>query len=293
MAQIQPAEIEDMGFWRWIDPMRLLRLRRRHLPVLLSGLLGLVPIVSQVIARGGLFSLPDAEVYRVSLWIQALVILLLLWMLPRGYARPIAPIEAEQRTVHVFLGYWRWVWISWFALYALFLAAEYGAANVPAATFAVLVHLANNLQTCFVVVCYWALVTPSVSQIPKGQGHVGLPPIVGLVILLALLEALLGDQENARVFAWLSGIGAGLAFAMFVARLESVSLGAPRGVIIALYCYAMLQPGVVLLDEPAWQVWIINLALALKVLFFAVIAWAVSSGRLLFYVRAMQGLHTS
>jgi hypothetical protein len=96
------------------------------------------------------------------------------------------------------------------------------------------------------------------------------------------------------VFQLMSGLFVGVALALLVGRFESKYIDAPRFVLVLLYMYALIQLMYVEFSSPQYkhaQDVFTGIALPLKLLLFAFVAWLYEKGRLLFYLEHVKKLH--
>lgn len=243
--------------------------------------------------------------FPATLILQVFVILIIVGLIsrPRPYQGcPRANIAATQ-----FHNCWKTTWILWLFLF-IALAVEAGleaqnpegilVTGVGGQLFSAALNTLNNSVSLAIFMCYVVLADRTVvghgddaheTELPW---HLG----IGIVAVLAALEAAIvftpwGDF--LPLFGWLSGFGAGLATAVVVGRLDSKYFGIPHTVIIFLYLYAVIQPGWAQFESSpnnAVPLALLNLALALKVLFFMVIKWSIDTGRFHYYADRMGSL---
>jgi len=251
-------------------------------------------------------------------FIQALMILVAL-----GYdfylsdSRISKPVDPENQRAFIatqqFRRSWRLLLISWCSLYfALLLSLRF----VPAGTnpawesqaLQVLNTSLNNASIFALVLCYIVLNRPTIVAV-AGREVEDLPFKRGLIFVgaLGLLEAILvalfesrgrADYAGAVLFGAdvLSGVGGGIAMALFVSRLDSRLLstsGLLPIVPIILYFYAVIQPFYPLLNwtfpdraglPPHVDLWILQLAFMLKSVMYIYVTDRFRKGRFLFYM---------
>lgn len=260
-----------------------------------------------------------ANVTKQLGFIQALMILVAL-----GYdfylsdTRDSRRLQAENERAVIatqqFRRAWRLLLASWCCLYfALLLSLRF----VPAAgnnaswewqALQILNTALNNASIVALVLCYVVLNRPTVVAV-AGREVEALPFKRGLILVagLATLEAILvavfesrgrADYAAAVLFGAdvLSGVGGGIAMALFVSRLDSRLLsttGLLPIVPIILYFYAVIQPFYPLLN---WtfpdraglpqhvDLWILQLAFMLKSVMYIYVTDRFKKGRFLFYM---------
>jgi len=260
-----------------------------------------------------------SNVTRQLGFIQALMILVAL-----GYdfylsdSRISKPVDPENQRAFIatqqFRRSWRLLLISWCSLYfALLLSLRF----VPASgsnpswqwqALQVLNTSLNNASIFALVLCYVVLNRPTVVA-RSGREVEELPFKRGLILVGALgaLEAILvavfesrgrADYAGAVLFGAdvLSGVGGGIAMALFVSRLDSRLLstsGLLPIIPIILYFYAVIQPFYPLLNwtypdraglPPHVDLWILQLAFMLKSVMYIYVTDRFKKGRFLFYM---------
>lgn len=106
------------------------------------------------------------------------------------------------------------------------------------------------------------------------------------LVLFTVLEAACAKFSGGYliVFKWVSGIVAGLVFALFVGRLDSKPLDTPSWMLALLYLYAVIQPGYAAFDSLFGWLVLTNLALYLKCLLFLHVSRRLESGAMLYYM---------
>jgi hypothetical protein len=253
-------------------------------------------------------------------FIQALMILVAL-----GYDFYLSDVR-DSRRVHAkngrafiatqqFRRAWRLLLASWCCLYfALLLSLRFvpaGGNNNPAWQWQALQVLntsLNNASIFALVLCYAVLNRPTVVAV-AGREVEALPFKRGLILVggLSVLEAILvalfesrgrADYAGAVLFGVdvLSGVGGGIAMALFVSRLDSRLLSTSRLLPIVpliLYFYAVIQPFYPLLNwtfpdraglPPHVDLWIMQLAFMLKSVMYIYVTDRFRKGRFLFYM---------
>jgi len=260
-----------------------------------------------------------ANVTKQLGFIQALMILVAL-----GYdfylsdSRDSTHVDTENQRAFIaaqqFRRSWRPLLASWCSLYfALLLSLRFApvGGNNPSWQWQALQILntsLNNASIFALVLCYVVLNRPTVVAV-AGREVEDLSFKRGLIIVggLGLLEALLvalfesrgnADYAGAVLFGAdvLSGVGGGIAMALFVSRLDSRLLstsGLLPIIPIILYFYAVIQPFYPLLN---WtfpdraglpqhvDLWIMQLAFMLKSVMYIYVTDRFKKGRFLFYM---------
>jgi DNA-binding winged helix-turn-helix (wHTH) protein len=212
--------------------------------------------------------------------------------------------DASERSIK----YWRFILFTWVLLYIALAFQVHHAIEPPPGNagmdfpvwkaFSIASDLVNNVNTLLIILCYDVLHRPI--EIRKGKPTIGDSRLyIGLAFIAVFLAleifSVIGsssDNLKAVLTAWSlgSGIVGGIAVALFVGRLQSMFLGPPRLLIIALYSYIAIQPLYVHFGghqndtEIRNAVILINAALILKCLLYFYLASLFKSGRLQFYL---------
>jgi len=270
------------------------------------------------------FSLPAAsagvtQVQGIATWpwllpsllaTQLLIIGVLLFLTPEPLEDPNKSPRASA-AVRQFARAWKYVWFFWFLEFLVLTGREFAhvllrlgtipASSLPPFVFDVLapvtLNLANNLPTIALVMCYIVASERTVDHIAGEVRERDLPWHLALIILITLtvLDILVHTNQYwpqlpvatgaPAAFGWVSGLSACLATALLVGRLDSKLINLPTWVIVVLYGYAAIQPGWPTFDQSvAARALLLNVALAMKFLFFLLIYWLYSSGVFLFYI---------
>lgn len=208
---------------------------------------------------------------------------------------------------------WRLLLGSWCLLYVTLLLSQgltSSAGNTTSLWQAlqIITTLLNNGSALMFVLCYLVLNRPTVMRV-AGRDIDDLPLGRGLILVAALgvLEAALvisfqmaGHPDYAAEVLFgadlLSGIGGGIAMALFISRLDSRLLSTSRLlpiIPIVLYFYVVIQPFYPLLNwtfpfgHPApehFDLWIMQLAFVLKSVMYIYVTELFKSQRFLFYM---------
>jgi DNA-binding winged helix-turn-helix (wHTH) protein len=207
---------------------------------------------------------------------------------------------------------WRLLLGSWCLLYVTLLLSQgltsSGNTNSLWQALQIITTLLNNASALMFVLCYLVLNRPTVMRV-AGRDVDDLPLGRGLMLVAALgvLEAALvisfqmaGHPDYAAEVLFgadlLSGIGGGIAMALFISRLDSRLLSTSRLlpiIPIVLYFYVVIQPFYPLLNwtfpfgRPApehFDLWIMQLAFVLKSVMYIYVTELFKSQRFLFYM---------
>ena len=260
-----------------------------------------------------------ANVTKQLGFIQALMILVALaYDFYLSDARISKPVDPEHQRAAIaaqqFRRSWRLLLISWCSLYfALLLSLRFVPAveNSPSWEWQALQVLntsLNNASIFALVLCYIVLNRPTVVAV-AGREVEDLPFKLGLIFVgaLGVVEGMLvalfdsrGRPEYAAAVLFgadvLSGVGGGIAMALFVSRLDSRLLstsGLLPVIPIILYFYAVIQPFYPLLNwtfpdraglPPHVDLWIMQLAFMLKSVMYIYVTERFKKGRFLFYM---------
>jgi len=208
---------------------------------------------------------------------------------------------------------WRLVLVSWCLLYVMLLLSQ-GLTSTGGNTTSlwqalqVITTFLNNASALMFVLCYLVLNRPTVIRV-LGRDVDDLPLGQGLILVgaLGLLEAALvvcfrfaGHPDYAAMVLFgadlLSGIGGGIAMALFISRLDSRLLSTSRLlpiIPIVLYFYVVIQPFYPLLNwtfpfgRPVpehFDLWVMQLAFVLKSVMYIYVTELFKSRRFLFYM---------
>lgn len=208
---------------------------------------------------------------------------------------------------------WRLVLVSWCLLYVTLLLSQ-GLTSASGNTTSlwqalqVITTFLNNASALMFVLCYLVLNRPTVIRV-LGRDVDDLPLGRGLILVgaLGLLEAALvvcfqlaGHPDYAAMVLFgadlLSGIGGGIAMALFISRLDSRLLSTSRLlpiIPIVLYFYVVIQPFYPLLNwtfpfgRPVpehFDLWVMQLAFVLKSVMYIYVTELFKSQRFLFYM---------
>ncbi len=260
-----------------------------------------------------------SNVTRQLGFIQALMILVALgydfYLSDSRVSKPVAP-ENQRAFIATqqFRRSWRLLLISWCSLYfALLLSLRFVPApgNNPSWQWQALQVLntsLNNASIFALVLCYIVLNRPTVvaragREVENLSFKRGLIVVGALGIVEAILVAMFesrgrADYAGAVLFGAdvLSGVGGGIAMALFVSRLDSRLLstsGLLPIIPIILYFYAVIQPFYPLLNwtfpdraglPPHVDLWILQLAFMLKSVMYIYVTDRFKKRRFLFYM---------
>ena len=206
---------------------------------------------------------------------------------------------------------WRLLLVSWCLLYVTLLLSQGLTSGNPTSLWQALqvtTTFLNNASALMFVLCYLVLNRPTVVRV-AGRDVDDLPLGRGLVLVaaLGLIEAglvvsfrLAGHPDYAAMVLFgadlLSGIGGGIAMALFISRLDSRLLSTSRllpVVPVVLYFYVVIQPFYPLLNwtfpfgRPApehFDLWVMQLAFVLKSVMYIYVTELFKSQRFLFYM---------
>ena len=208
---------------------------------------------------------------------------------------------------------WRLLLASWCLLYVTLLFSQglTPAGSNPTSLWQalqVITTFLNNASALMFVLCYLVLNRPTVIRV-AGRDVDDLPLGRGLLLAggLGVLEAALvvsfqvsGHPDYAALVLFgadlLSGIGGGIAMALFISRLDSRLLSTSRllpVIPVVLYFYVVIQPFYPLLNwtfpfgRPApehFDLWIMQLAFVLKSVMYIYVTELFKSRRFLFYM---------
>ncbi len=211
--------------------------------------------------------------------------------------------------------FWRWLLASWCCLYLTLPLSQWFAPNsaVDATSWTwqvvqVMATFLNNASALMLVLGYLVLNRPTVIKVAdRDIEKVSLKPGLILIASVGLIEALLVtvcdrfgwapySADVLFAFDLISGIGGGIAMALFISRLDSRLLGT-KGLLpiipIVLYFYVVIQPFYPLINRTFpnrfglsqhFDLWIIQLAFMLKAVMYIYVTELFRSQRFLFYM---------
>lgn len=250
---------------------------------------------------------------------------------PVSFAEPTKEAEANaNEAAHQFWRSWRMVWAGWLLLYlGLVIQSAYNVEDVitRAATHTLNNISSVALILCYAVLARITVYGEKQGEARKStqenKHRIKLQRTeeflailwLGVALTEMLVVAAPSDHEHRRVwlgwFGLFSGCIGAVSMALLIGRLDSNLLGVPVLLIAALFLYSSIQPtfdefvvvgkgekGLVVnkgidLEQLREYIRTVLLLFALigKAVFFIVMEWLDSSGRLLFYmVKARQHL---
>lgn len=294
------------SLWRWLRNLR----RKAQVAFATLYLIPLATLLWTLLRTEAVqgFSL-SLEVLRVSLYgIQAVVVLILSFTVPRP--RPTRDELAALSIEHVdvkragesareFFSLWTTAWFCWGLLYAGFallgLHTMFNQGVKPPWFQEPLLNLLNNIQTLFLVLCFRELRFPThETKNPQFRA-------IALLLLIAAMESVLRFAPSpiadtwgktfGQVVGWSTGFAAGTAIALLVGRLESRFIDLHVLIAAVLYLYAAIQaPFIDFSQNKQLALVLTSLAFILKIVLYTVVAWLLSSKKLIFYLAQMQAL---
>lgn len=233
--------------------------------------------------------------YAVSIAyaLQSIVIVVLFFFTVR--LNPETNPEKDRRASDAmdrFHKLWDSLWMAWLFFYlALFLQSMLGAIGIsqPVWLWEPLLNSLNNLQTVFVLFCFFVLAEPTDE---KKAWEVGLALWV-MFIIYALFDVVFVTVAQSfpqmtevgnLLFRLLSGLGMGISLALLVSRFGGRYIDAPFRVLAVLYLYALIQVLYLLFRSDQYryiQEIVTALALPLRLVLFAFVSWLLIKGKML------------
>ncbi len=220
--------------------------------------------------------------------------------------RALLAVQQLRRSWRLLLGSWCLLYVT--LLLSQGLTSSGGNTTSLWQALQIITTLLNNASALMFVLCYLVLNRPTVMRV-AGRDIDDLPLGRGLILVAALgvLEAgliisfqMAGHPDYAAEVLFgadlLSGIGGGIAMALFISRLDSRLLSTSRLlpiIPIVLYFYVVIQPFYPLLNwtfpfgRPApehFDLWIMQLAFVLKSVMYIYVTELFKSQRFLFYM---------
>lgn len=298
-----PLSVPDR-FGRWLRSSW----RRLAIPPLTIGIPALLTFINNL---RPLQQWPWLKPTSVALHLLTIISLLMVFPHPlvdRSKSRR-ATVAAEQ-----FSHWWRLLWVFWMVEYVILLGREIykDVPHAPLDDWAAIIgatalNFGNNLPTLALLMCYYITTIETVRELDGDIEPRRIPweSPLALLVLLTIAELLVRanaavyphvvgslTSETAAIFDWISGIAAGLATALLVGRLDSRFISLSPAIITLLYVYAVIQAAWPTFgDNPTIRIVIVNLALALKILFFAVVYWLFRSGVMLYYLEKIADVY--
>jgi hypothetical protein len=311
---------EFIDFWSWVSfstGVRPTVVRLAALPIF-AAMLAIVhysiAIMKNLTDRplvSGPFSLPSLDdAIRSSYLVQIVVIVVILLI----YGLRVDPADAERfnygKEGQKRLRFWWTVALVSFLLLYIFLWArapvllklEHAALSPESkqvnelldALLGILSNLCNNLSTFAFLMCFSTMESPAIPN-TRSKNERWVVVWMTFLIILTFVEAAVRFLYADTVSQWrtdwfdlLTGTNAGIALAMFCGRLSSPLINPSISVIVPLYFYAILQMSFGFWSKQKGVALImVNLALILKCLLSAVIAWLLTTSHLIFYMEQM------
>lgn len=228
-------------------------------------------------------------------------------------------IDAADRASREFRPLWRAIWWSWLGLYSILALMEFtkpalGQISLTSDVFEILKNVFSNAANVAILACYYALSRQTIDDVGTVWHERYKSFIRRWIVILSVavtLYAILLAYHHFEAYPYgpapidnvvyivargieytLALIGA-VSLSLFIGRLNSRFFGLPLWFLSIMFAYAAIQPFFPILREirpdipsstlDIARIAIVNLALALKILLFVFVAWAVRSGRLLYY----------
>ncbi len=243
-------------------------------------------------------SLSSMELQLYSHVLQLLMVLALLFSVPKSFPSLKPELREALKATEEFRNAWLFTLVSWLSLYVIFTieAVLRQKGYVAGQDQLKVLHVVEVTGNCFSTIGFWQCFITVSNPDQKGD------PIkwVGIVLLIIGVECAgqLSGNNQALILGGDICVGAlsGIAMSLFVGRLESRLLRPPRWILIAMYGYATAQfgygfLGLELKSGIEWQPVFFMVVLLLKIVLALFVNWLVGTGNLLFYVRYMSELN--
>lgn len=235
--------------------------------------------------------------------------------------------QQDKALVEPFARHWNWLWLSWCFFYLFhtvrdfYEQSRFGGEEPPSEWIQgmnIVLNLLHNLQSALLFVLFWMMLRPNLDKkklwfelkswgAPAGVWCVGFAAVQVLFWIALRGSAPYQYLLSDLVAALLAGVAAATFMGMFIGRLESAFLDVHPIELAALYVYAGLQPFYRVLAalrvvpttggdwihpfmQPCFELSLKALACALKLGLYFVVRRQLTSGRLVFYMRAQQAL---
>jgi hypothetical protein len=265
------------------------------LPVLIAILNLMVNLASRFMSN----SVPEVF-FKDSLFkshfLQACLLLVLLLSVPKSF-ESINPIhDKAKRAADEFRSAWLFTLFSWLILYIIFSFEKSPLLKDSPHGVVAFLHVAEAAASCLSTLGFWRCFL-IVSNPDQKADYWKWSGIIIFLVALKAIAVSFGSSASLDFVTSLSiGALSGVAMAFFIGRLESRLLLPPRWLLMALYCYAVLQFGYGFLEVPIqistnWQPFFFFFVLLLKILLALFVYWLIGTGNLLFYLRYMSELN--
>jgi hypothetical protein len=262
-------------------------------------------------------------------FLQAVVILVLYWLIPQPPELTEEIIDRIKRRLKSkgknrttdfdpttflnahyvskdFSNMWGYAWLMWAALYLAwgFIILGTMASQEQLFTnggtigvlekFSALTSFINNLSIIFLVICYRELAYPTKPRRPELRRLGSLWATV--IVCAAIFDAFAVNFHQFYlihpILGWLGSFTAGAVIALLIGRLESRFINPPVYITAILYVYAAIQGAFVLFpQDPPLMLTLTSLAFVFKIVFFLLMAWLIGSGVLTFYLAELRIIH--
>ncbi len=270
------------------------------LPVLIAILNLLVNLASHF----GQNSFPDVF-FKDSLFkshfLQACLVFVLLLAVPKNFVSVNSVHDKAKRAADNFRNAWLFTLFAWLILYIAFAFEKSPLLKNGPNNIVTFLHIAEAAASCLSTLGFWRCFLTVSDPDEEANYWKWFGVIIFLVALKAIAVSFSGDASGNGAsldFVTSMSIGAlsGIAMALFVGRLESRLLRPPRWLVMALYCYAVLQFGYGFLEvglkiSANWQPFFFFTVLILKILLALFVYWLIGTGNLLFYLRYVSELN--
>lgn len=193
-----------------------------------------------------------------------------------------------------FLGFWPYLWLSWFALYLTLTLEAFEVLRQSPVEHA-FVNACNNLSGVVIFSMYYEMAERTDSGPASQQGKLFIPAIMILLVLFAF-ELILSNrlpshaERISYIFSFVSGIIIGVVTGLLVTKLGSRIINLPIWASTFLTVYAVIQPIFPIIAQSKVDFdKTLGIMLAIvgfygKVFLLAVIHWARDTNRLLYYM---------
>jgi hypothetical protein len=212
--------------------------------------------------------------------------------------------EIAKEALKYYRDAFRWLLFAWFFLY-IWALISLGDYKEQGSIVASVLTLANNFNTLCIWLCFAILNEPITTEdktqnqkaiiVKEGRKWpAGFIPAIVVMIFWFILELWLTSRstppdEIHYVSRVISGLGGGVAMALFVGRFQSKFLKSPTWLVFTLFLYTVIQAlfifyGGASTEAQSGAAIVMNAALVLKCLLILYTFWLFQSGRLLFYL---------
>lgn len=270
-------------------------LRQKARILSIPGVIAIANLVLSLVSRfggaQGTWAFLSDQTLLKSHILQALLIAVLILLVPPSFESESAKHSRFFQASEYFRFWWLFTLFAWLGLYIIFSAEAFPRIATWAQT--PIMHVVEGAASCLSTLGFWKCFLTVSNPDQKGSPFKWIL-VVCLVIVTDGAARFTGNKGFDMAMNLSIGALSGIAMAFFIGRLESRLLRPPRWLLMALYCYAVLQFGYGFLDldiKILWKPFFFIVVLLLKILLALFASWLIGTGNLLFYLRFMSELN--